>query len=141
MLFNRVKLIETIRAAVAQQEMAFNLEQDQKREAANVEAREWVERYTERWRDAVETISAKLDAGEPILRGDIPDNGRGYREPLHFVPTTFVEKTYVPEPDLMALLAILEAGTDESVSTSSLKDHGVANLRRLVPNIGATVQR
>lgn len=143
MLFNRVKLIEMIRAALDAQEADHKAAYEKEQRDAAVYREKWIEKYNVQWNTVALEIQSRVRNGEPITSDIVPMDNTGYGTRHAFFSPMSTKKTpdWEPPRDVTALLAILESSTDAAVSTSALKDHGVANLRHLVANLGAAVQR
>jgi hypothetical protein len=125
MQFNRKALILAAEMAV---EGHYKEWEDRKQKVLDDERRgreDWLRMYSDRWRVAVENITAKLDAGEVIMDKDIPNNLDSWSRSATYRTPERGASEYRPPNDLLALIQLLNTVEDDTVSTSGLKSLGV----------------
>lgn len=127
MKFNRASLINTVKDMI---DLAHDLAVKQNAAAevkAATERELYVHTTAELWTEFADIIRKRVRQGEPIVPNDVPASlsrsNYGTREPRFFYPQTATR--YQPHTAaLEALLRILNACTDDEVSSSALRDLG-----------------
>lgn len=134
MLFNRKALCDAIQLALDGQRAKFDQDLVDDNEKVNASRIMWCRQHTPTWRIALASMNVKLGEGKPIVDDDIPRQGR-YSESLTYKrpPLARQSRSYQPPQELIALLTILNATEDETVSTAALKQLGFGSFRDIMP--------
>lgn len=139
MQFNRSALIDAIDRAMEQERQAIETVRANNAKGDALYLEEWLSMHADAWQKATALIRAKLRKGQPVLEDDIPRDrsnrgiGKAYFRPRRgeALPTTRTE--------LAGLRAVLDAVSDQEISSAALRSLGVGvnTLRLIVPLLGA----
>jgi hypothetical protein len=125
-LFNRLALLEAAECAIK----AFDQHADANLAAKQIEYQEkkseWLGKYSERWLDAIPTLSKKIKRGEPITSNDLPKNRERYSgdTALFHERPPVRESVRIPK-ELENLKSILLTVQDDEVTTGGLQACGI----------------
>lgn len=144
MMFNREALLYACRLSLENHRVAWEQDQTARKQAYTDSQTEWMQTYARAWRDACEAIVYKLDNGEPIVERDLPQKRGSWHSVAVFDVRGGEPKPgeYQAPQDTLALIAVLEAVTDEKISTNGLKELGFGQrlLARITPLLRAASQ-
>lgn len=128
MKFQRTDLIVRVKAAIAAKHQAAAARNAKAAAYFATSREEYLAKTGPGWKQLADTIRIRLRTGQPMTAKDIPrevSNGRGHgggyvatwdaTEPDEYVPDTAA---------LEQLLVLLEAATDDEITTSSLERMG-----------------
>ncbi|TDC33123.1 hypothetical protein [Micromonospora sp. KC213] len=128
MKFQRTDLIKRVQAEIGRRILAAEEANTKAREKTERERQEYVDRTADEWRTFVGNINAALDAGRPVTSEDCPKVLKdGWMDRVQLRPAERWEPPTERVPDtaaLTTLLDLLEAATDDEVTTSSLERMG-----------------
>ncbi|MGW3888910.1 hypothetical protein ACWD69_09485 [Micromonospora chokoriensis] len=136
MKFQRTDLIKRVQAEIGRRMLAATEANTKAHEKAARRRQEYIDGTAEAWQEFADNINAALAAGRPLTSDDAPrvlKNGWMDKVQLHPASQWEPPADRVPDTDaLNTLLDLLEAATDEVVSTSALESMGfrTANLFR-----------
>ncbi len=143
MQFNRSALVEAIDRAIAQEQAVINATRAKNEEASKSHREEWMSLHHDNWQKAATAIRAKLRRGDPVTEDDIPRDRTGYHGGKAFYRAHRGEPLPTTRTELSGLRAVLDAISDDAVSSNSLRSLGVSvnTLRLVVPLLGAATVR
>lgn len=138
MKFNKLALIKAIDKAVEADSLVIQRARAEAELKLADHRAEWLRINTEPWKEAVKKINAALRKGEVITENHVPRNRQG--GPAFYRPTYAGAVPSSSVRELIGLRNVLAAVTDETISTTALRDLGVRaeTMRKLVPLLGAS---
>jgi len=144
MQINTAKLRELVGHALAEDKRVWEQEEVDFEAKCAKRRQDWLDRNSASWSEFSKTIIEKVRAGVPITEDDVPEdpNADRYSRKAFFSelrPSSRHEKDYVkgvavytPPKDLVRFQAFLELVEGDTITTSALKDHGLAQINSKV---------
>jgi hypothetical protein len=124
MKFEKAKILEILNKAITKHREDY----DKSVEKYNTEIAEhkakWHEEYDQEWLDFATRVRRRIRAGKEITHSIFPENQYGDKA-IYQTPYQLRDpKKYIPPADLLAMKEMIEASTDEQISSShfSIKD-------------------
>lgn len=130
MKFERVDLIKRLRAEIERRDQLAAERRAEQLVSRDQELTRHVEGYAEHWNAFANTIKRRIRRGEPITREDVPENlvaRSGYRSrgELPYWERGKLSADLPNHDQFSALIAVLEASTDEYVTSSAIEAMGI----------------
>lgn len=158
MKINTAKLRALVDEALAQDRAVWDKEEQDFETRKQKHLEKWRADYADAWADSAKKISAAIRAGKPITADLFPHADGARTNPYYLsdiavyspiAPNSRHEKQiasgkaeYQAPQSLLKFRALLDLVEDDTLTTSALKDHGLANLdQRLMQYISMAVDR
>ena len=133
MKFNRLELIARIEGIIDNETARVARHNEEERHRLERQKRAYMAETESAWANFADNIHLALSESRPVTKDDVPREIRSYREVNLFTPHA---------PDIWDVDArtrlwrnaknVLEASTDEYVTSASLKDSGIRNFGALI---------
>jgi hypothetical protein len=126
--FQVAALAQAVQDALATDHSRWLADQEQAAQKVAADRAEWVERWSEEWRESVTTVRKLLRTGQPIERHHVPSDCGG-RQAFYLPPRVEREdpKPYAAPPELLALKQVLATVADDFVTTAGLRELGISS--------------